>query len=203
MQAALDAIEAAAHDGPEGLAGDVATPGGAVSPDLFAAAAGALAADANLNRLLQAFHGLSAGVCATVCRLFCYCCGTNHQPLIERLHCYSAGDQLRMVMLFSLSAAPSLVFQYDRVGCAAEATAETWEAAARNSVGRRRRRRSRATAMTAAVSLDVSTGHVVSGSMLLVCWRLTAGGCITVTSGGAWHRVVVVHASQFCAPPDG
>jgi hypothetical protein len=41
LQAALDAIEAAAHDGPDGLAGGVATPGGAVSQDLFAAAAGA------------------------------------------------------------------------------------------------------------------------------------------------------------------
>jgi hypothetical protein len=60
------------------------------------------------------------------------------------------------------------------IGCAAEATAETWEAAARNSVGRRRRRRNRATAMTAAVSLDVSAGRVMAGSRLLICWQLTA-----------------------------
>jgi hypothetical protein len=67
-QAALDAIEAAAHDGPEGLAGDVATPGGAVSPDLFAAAAGAAAAAACIAASPCV---LPAGVCAAARKLLC------------------------------------------------------------------------------------------------------------------------------------
>lgn len=40
LQAALDAIEAAARAGPEGLAAGITTPSGDVAPEIFAAAAG-------------------------------------------------------------------------------------------------------------------------------------------------------------------